>query len=280
MAVDAKDVKKLRDKTGSGIMDCKRALKEADGDFKRAEEILKELGLAAVAKRAGRSSKEGRIFTAVGAESAGIMEISCETDFVARNEAFAKTGTELVKTAVENSLSADDSGLAGKISELAATIKENITLRRLELVKLNSNQLVADYVHGDSGSLGVLVILELPSAALKTDKTVLALGKDLAMHAAAFNPLYLNPEAVESAYLMDQEKIFKAQAEQMDKPPHILEGIIKGKMKKHLKEICFTDQGFVKDEKRVVSQVLKDISETVGGEVKLVAYRVFRAGEE
>ena len=132
MVISAENVKKLRVKTGAGIMDCKRALNDADGDFNRAEEILKELGLAAVAKRAGRATEEGRIFTAIDSASAGIMEISCETDFVARNEEFFRQGSELLKSAMERSLSAGDEELSGKIKELAATIKENILLRRLE----------------------------------------------------------------------------------------------------------------------------------------------------
>ena len=137
-----------------------------------------------------------------------------------------------------------------------------------------------DYIHGDAGNLGVLVILELSSPALKTEEAVLSLGKDLALHAAAFSPLYLNAEAVEPSYLADQEKIFRMQAEQLNKPAHILEGIIKGKMKKHLREICFIDQGFVKDEKRSVAELLKDSSKHIGGEVRLVDYRVFKVGEE
>jgi elongation factor Ts len=280
MAISAADVKKLREKTGAGMMDCKKALNEAGGDFDRAEEILKELGLAAVAKRSGRATEEGRVFTYVGDAGAGILEISCETDFVARNEEFAATGAELVKDAVEKNLSADDKGMNDRVAELAATIKENMSVRRLEKIALSDKQVALDYIHGDAGSLGVVVILDLSDASLKSNEAVLTLGKDLAMHAAAFSPLYLNEEAVDSAYLADQEKIFKAQAENMDKPENVVQGIIKGKLKKHLKEICFTEQGFVKDDKRSVTQVLSDTGKEVGGEIKLTKYVVFRAGEE
>jgi elongation factor Ts len=280
MAISAADVKKLRDKTGAGMMDCKKALNEAGGDFDRAEEILKELGLAAVAKRSGRATEEGRVFTFVGDSGAGIMEISCETDFVARNEEFASTGAELVKDAVEKNLPADDKGLNDRVAELAATIKENMTVRRLEKLSLSDKQVAVDYIHGEAGSLGVLVILDLSDSALKGNEAVISLGKDLAMHAAAFNPLYLNEEAVDAKYLADQEKIFKAQAENMDKPENVIQGIIKGKLKKHLKEICFTEQGFVKDDKRSVNQVLADTGKELGGELKLTNYIVYRAGEE
>lgn len=280
MAISAADVKKLRDKTGAGMMDCKKALAEANGDFDRAEEILKELGLAAVAKRSGRATEEGRVFTYVGPTETGILEISCETDFVARNEEFAATGAELVKDAVVNKLSADDEGLKKRVDELAATIKENMSVRRLEIVDLADNQMAVDYIHGEAGSLGVLVVLDVSDAAFKSNDSVLTLGKDLAMHAAAFNPLYLNEAAVEKSYIESQEKIFKAQAENMDKPENVIQGIIKGKMKKHLKEICFTEQGFVKDDKRSVNQVLADTGKELGGEIKLTNYLVYRAGEE
>ncbi len=280
MAISAADVKKLRDKTGAGMMDCKKALKEANGDFDRAEEILKELGLAAVAKRSGRATEEGRVFAYVGDEGAGIMEISCETDFVARNEEFAATGAELVKEAVVKKLPADDEGLGAQVAELAATIKENMSVRRLEILDLADNQLAVDYIHGEAGSLGVIVVLDLSDASLKTNEKLVGIAKDLAMHAAAFNPLYLNEEAVDPAYLADQEKIFKAQAENMDKPENVIQGIIKGKLKKHLKEICFTEQGFVKDEKRSVNQVLADLGKELGGDIKLTNYLVYRAGEE
>ena len=279
MAISAENVKKLRDKTGAGIMDCKRALKDAEGDSNRAEEILKELGLAAVAKRAGRATEEGRIFTFVGTNAAGIMELSCETDFVARNVEFVRMGTELVKTAVENSLAEDDAGLAKTITELAATIKENISLRRLRIMKLTDTQLVADYVHGDAGSLGVIVVLESSPSVLK-NPAASDLGKDLAMHAAAFRPLYLNKEAVADSYIAEQRKIFTVQAEQLGKPPQVLAGIIQGKINKHLKEICFSEQSFVKDEKQSVAQVLQDSGKDMGDELKLIDYCVFKAGEE
>lgn len=280
MAISAADVKKLREKTGAGMMDCKKALNEAGGDFDRAEEILKELGLAAVAKRAGRATEEGRVFSYVSDSAAGILEISCETDFVARNEEFAAKGAELIQTAVEKNLSADADELTTPVAELAATIKENMTVRRLQIIDLSANQLAVDYIHGEAGSLGVLVTLDVSDAALKTNESVITLGKDLAMHAAAFSPMYLNEQAVDPKYLADQEKIFKAQAENMDKPENVVQGIIKGKLKKHLKEICFTEQGFVKDDKRSVNQVLADLGKELGGSISLSNYIIYRAGEE
>jgi len=278
--INASDVKKLRDKTGAGIVDCKNALIKANGDFDAAERILKEMGLAAVAKRAGRIAEEGRAFTFIGSSAAGIMELSCETDFVARNEDFIAKGSSMIKVAVEKKKSIDDSELQGVATGLATTIKENIQLRRLEVLPISENEIVVDYIHGDSGKVGVLVKLKLGSTELKTHPKVQEFAKDLSLHAAAFNPTYLNESAVPQAYLQEQESIFKAQAAKMDKPENVLQGIVKGKVAKHLKEICFTDQPFVKDEKRSVSQVAKDLSKELSSLVELIDYRVYRAGEE
>jgi elongation factor Ts len=278
--INASDVKKLRDKTGAGIVDCKNALTKAEGDFDAAERILKEMGLAAVAKRAGRIAEEGRAFTYIGAKAAGIMELSCETDFVARNEDFVSKGSSMVQDAVENNKSSNDPELEAVVTGLATTIKENIQLRRLEVLPFGEKELVVDYIHGEAGKVGVLVKLALGSSSLRTDPKVLEFAKDLSLHAAAFNPAYLNESQVPKTYLQEQESIFKAQAAQMDKPENVLQGIVKGKVAKHLKEICFSDQPFVKDEKRSVSQVAKDLSKELGQGVELIDYRVYRAGEE
>lgn len=279
MAVSAADVKALRDKTGAGMLDCKKALEKADGDFEAAERILKEMGLAAVAKRASRIAEEGRVFTNVADGRAGIMEISCETDFVARNAEFASTGTAILAEAVADNKKADDDGILAKVNDLATTIKENLQIRRLEILSAGSDEVIIDYVHGEEGRVGVLVKLAT-SAGLASNQKIRDFGKDLALHAAAFNPPYLNESSVPKAYITEQEAIFAAQAEGMDKPAQVIQGIIKGKLSKHLKEICFADQPFVKDEKRSVSKVAEDLGKELGGKVELVDYRVYRAGEE
>ena len=278
--INAADVKRLREQTGAGIIDCKKALEKANGDFQAAERILKEMGLAAVAKRAGRTAEEGRAFTYLGAKAAGILELSCETDFVARNEDFIAKGNAVIQSAVEKGKDTNDPELQSVVTDLATTIKENIQLRRMEILPIASDEAYFDYIHGEAGKVGVLVGLRLSSDQLKTNSKVLEFGKDLTLHAAAFNPPYLNEAAVPKAYLDEQESIFRAQAQNMDKPENVLQGIIKGKLAKHLKEICFADQPFVKDDKRSVSKVAQDLGKEVGGTVELVTFRVYRAGEE
>lgn len=278
--INAQDVKKLREKTGAGMMDCKNALEKADGNPEAAERILKEMGLAAVAKRAGKIAEEGRIFTFIGKNSAGILEISCETDFVARNAEFIAKGTQIVTEAVEHDLKADDPKLVDAVTDMATLIKENIQLRRLEIVPVTEREIAAQYIHGDSGKVGVLLKISVGDPALKTNESVLEFAKNLSLHAAAFSPAFLDEASVPADYLKEQESIFRVQAQALDKPENVLQGIVKGKLSKHLKEVCFTEQPFVKDEKRSVLQVAKDLSKEIGTPVALTFYRVYRAGEE
>lgn len=283
MAITASDVKKLREKTGAGMLDCQKALKEANGDLGEAETILKKMGLAAVAKRSERGAEEGRIFTYVGSKKAGIMELACETDFVARNADFASTGDAIVKKAVEENLDASSPVIQELVTNIAATIKENISLRRLEFIELTETDIVESYLHGDAASTGVLVKFSLGDKTLASNDTVKTLIHDCALHAAAFKPVFLKDESVPAAYLAKQKEIFEgmvAQDEKLkDKPEQVRQGVISGKLQKLLKEVCFADQAFVKDDKKSVKQVLLDTGKSLGTSIELSDYRVFRAGE-
>ncbi len=280
MDIKATDVKKLREKTGAGMLDCKNALVDAGGDFAQAEKLLKEKGLAAAAKRSERATNEGRIFTYVGDNKAGIVELSCETDFVARNDDFVALGTDLVKTATESNLRAGAPELTNRVNDAIAKIKENMSLRRAQIMTADDNEFFTDYIHGDTGRIGVLVRVKVEKPELKQNESVQQFAHDLALHVAAFRPRYLNESDVDEAYLKEQEGIFVIQAQQLDKPENVVAGIVKGKMKKHLSEICMADQGFVKDEKRSVATVAKDISKDVGGTVEVSGFLYYSVGEE
>ncbi len=283
MSISAADVKKLREKTGAGMLDCQKALKEADGNFDEAVTILKKMGLAAVAKRAERASEEGRIFAYIGTKTAGVLELGCETDFVARNEDFVKTGNDLVKKAVEGNLKASDAGLLAAVIDIAATIKENITLRRLDIIDLAANEVVETYLHGDAASIGVFVKFKVSSPEVAKNEAVKAFIHDSALHAAAFKPQFLKADLVPANYLASQEDIFSGQVAQdeklKDKAEQVKQGAIKGKLQKHLKEICFSEQAFVKDDKKSVAQVAQEIGKAAGGSIELVDFKVYRAGE-
>ncbi|TVR86788.1 MAG: elongation factor Ts [Spirochaetaceae bacterium] len=280
MEIKAADVKKLRDKTGAGMMDCKKALAEAGGDFAAAEKHLKELGLAAAAKRGGRATNEGRVFARVGTERAGLLELSCETDFVARNTQFIELGNKIAAEIVDNGIAPDDGRFTEWLNDAISTIKENMSLRRCEILTIDGNSLVVDYVHGDGGSVGVLVKVVVSEAALVTNDEVRQFAFDTALHVAAFGPTYLNEKAVPEAYVSEQKDIFMAQARSLGKPDKVLEGIVTGKMKKHFSEICLLEQPFVKDDKRSVAQVAADLGKSLGGTVTVHEYRYMKTGEE
>jgi len=278
--IKAEDVRRLREKTGAGMMDCKKALSDADGNFARAETILKELGLAAAAKRSGRATNEGRVFTRIRGTRAAMLELSCETDFVARNEKFIALGEELVEDVIERRPAADDAKLQEKVTDAVALIKENMTLRRFTVFELTEGQFAVDYIHGETGRIGVIVTVKTDKPETANNPKVKEFAFDCALHVAAYNPMYLSEDAVDEKYRTEQEQIFWVQAKNMGKPENVLQGIVKGKLKKLYSEICLYDQPFVKDDKRSVSKVAEDLGKAVGGKVTVAGFVYYRVGEE
>ena len=279
MAVSAADVKALREKTGAGMMECKKALVETDGDFSRAEKFLKELGLAAAAKRSGRATNEGRIFTRIGDSTAAILEMGCETDFVARNTEFIEYGSKILEKIATEKLAETSPELEGMVTELVSKIKENITITRFAQMPVADDELAIDYVHGE-GSIGVIVKLKLEKPELAESARVREFAFDTALHIAAFNPLYLDQKAVDPAYLKEQEEIFTVQANNLGKPENVVQGIVKGKINKHMSEICLLNQGFVKEDKKTLSQVAAEVSKEAGGLVTITEYIYYAVGAE
>ena len=278
--IKAEDVRRLREKTGAGMMDCKKALSDADGDFARAETILKELGLAAAAKRSGRATNEGRVFTRIRGKRAAILELSCETDFVARNEKFIALGEQLIDDVIERRPAADDPKLQEKVTDTVALIKENMTLRRFTAFELADGEFAVDYIHGETGRIGVIVTVKADKPETAGNPKVKEFAFDCALHVAAYNPMYLSEDAVDEKYRTEQEQIFWVQARNMGKPENVLQGIVKGKLKKLYSEICLYDQPFVKDDKRSVSKVAEDLGKEVGGKVTVTSFLYYRVGEE
>ena len=260
-------------------MDCKKALTEAGGDFKKAEKILKELGLAAAAKRGGRATNEGKIFSKLVSGKAGLLELSCETDFVARNQDFIKLGNEIVTQVVEKGAAITAPEIQTKVADLIGTIKENMSIRRAEVLTAGPNETLVEYLHGE-GRIGVIVKAKTDKAELLSNDKVKAFVFDCALHIAAFNPFFLAEKDIDADYLKEQEEIFTKQAASLGKPANVLQGIVKGKIKKHLSEIGFLDQPFVKDDKRSVAKVAQDLGKEVGGSVSIEKFLYFRVGEE
>lgn len=273
------DVQKLRGKTGAGMLDCKKALIEAEGDFAKAEKLLKEKGLETAAKRSDRATNEGRIFTKIEAGKAGILELACETDFVARNENFTNAGKELLDSVLDENLTEMTDALEEKVKLVISKIKENISVKRFKTYKIADNELCVDYIHGDGG-IGVMVKITAADKALVSDEKVKQFGFDCALHIAAFNPLYLSRETVDADYTKEQTEIFMKQAENLGKPEKVLQGIIKGKLNKHFSQICLLDQPFVKDDKSSLGSVLAAVGKEAGGTLSISDYTYYKVGAE
>lgn len=281
MDIKASDVKALREKTGAGMMECKNALVECQGDSAKAEKLLKEKGLAAVEKRADRATNEGKVFVKVKGNKTYLVEVACETDFVARNADFIKLGDELIERAAEKGYAEANDELAGMVTDLATKIRENMGLKRVKVVAGNDNESFTTYIHGE-GKIGVVVKMASDKKAALDDPSVKAFAFDIALHIAAFNPMALDRSKIDAAHIAEQEDIFRKQTmgdEKMQgKPANVVENIIKGKVNKYLADICLLDQGFVKDEKQPVSKVLADLGKQVGAKLEISDYIYFKVG--
>ena len=279
MEIKAAAVKELRQKTGAGMVDCKNALVKAEGDAKKAERILKELGLAAAAKRSGRATNQGSIFTLIEPKEAVILEVGCETDFVANNNDFAALGADLTQMALKNDTSEVTEEMKARVTETISTIKENISLKRISKMAIADDEIVVDYIHS-GGSIGILVKLQSEKKEALNDEKVKTMGFDCALHLAAFNPEYLSKRDLPAEYVKEQEEIFTVQAKNLGRPEKVLEGIVKGKMNKHFSEICFLEQPFVKDDKQSVTKVLEALSKDVGSKISVTDFIYYRVGED
>ena len=266
MEIKASDVKALRDKTGAGMMECKKALVDSNGDLAAAEKLLKEKGLAAVAKRADRAAGEGRIFVKQDGNRIAMVEMTCETDFVAKNEDFIALGEKLVSLTLEKNYTDVAQEHKDLMQELAIKIRENMEVRRVALVTIPENAVASTYVHHNF-KIGAAVVVKG-----STDEKVAHFAHECCLHLAVNNPAYITKEEVPQDYVAEQEEIFKKQMaddpKMAGKPANVLEGILKGKVNKHLAEICFMDQMYIDDEKKSVSTVLAETGKTVGAQLE------------
>ncbi len=277
MEIKASDVKELREKTGAGMMECKKALQHCNGDAKEAEKYLKEKGLAAVEKRADRPTSEG-IILATGDEKQLVMiEMTCETDFVAKNADFIAVGNDIAKEALEKGIGEITEELNAKMLDLATRVRENMALSRITLLKAGEGEYIAHYIHFDKKT-GVAIILKADKSEAWKSEEVRQFAFDCCLHVAAFLPPYVRVEDVDSAYLQDQTEIFKAQVASLDKPEKVKEGIVKGKVNKHLAEVCFLEQMFVKDDKVSVKAKMAEVGKKAGATLELSKVVLWQLG--
>ena len=278
MDIKASDVKALREKTGAGMMECKKALQECNGDAKEAEKYLKEKGLAAVEKRANRATSEGIIVIKAKDSKTVMAELTCETDFVAKNADFVAVGDKIAETALDKGYTDVQQELSDMIIDLATRVRENMGLRRLTAVQAAGDEYTAHYVHSDKKT-GVVVVLKSDKAAAFADKALQDFAYDCCLHAAAFTPLYVRKEDVDQAYINEQLDVFRAQVAELDKPANVKEGIVKGKLNKHLAEICFLEQPFVKDDKVSVAAKMKEVGKQLGANISLSKLVLWQLGQ-
>jgi elongation factor Ts len=264
------------------MMECKNALVSTNGDFAAAEKLLKEKGLAAVEKRSDRATNEGKIFIKVADNAAAVVELASETDFVARNPEFIALGGVIAGKILEKGYTEPNDDLAGMVTDLATKIRENMSLKRIKVLKAGANEYLTSYIHGD-GNIGVVVKLGADKAEALQKEEAKAFAFDLALHIAAFNPLALDKSKVDPAFLKEQEDIFRKQLEQDEKlkgkPANVLDNILKGKVNKYLADICLLEQGFVKDEKQTVAQALAEKSKQLGAGITINDYLYFKVGQ-
>lgn len=273
MEIKASDVKALREKTGAGMMECKKALEQTNGNSAEAEKLLKEKGLAAVAKRADRATAEGRIFVKQQNNKIAMVEVTCETDFVANNADFIALGAKLLDVTFEKGYTKIEKEHSDMLLELATKIRENMSVRRLCVIDIPAGGVAASYVHSDHKTGAIVVING------STDGKVKQFAYDCCLHMAAFTPTYITQSEVPQSYIDEQTEIFKAQIDQDEKmkgkPENVRTGILKGKISKHLAEVCFVDQMFVKDDKKTVTAKLAETGKETGSSLsfgKIVLY--------
>ncbi|MFN3780576.1 MAG: translation elongation factor Ts [Candidatus Kapaibacteriota bacterium] len=284
--ITTKMVVQLREKTGAGMGDCKKALQEANGDFQLAIEILRKKGAASAEKRAGREAKEGIIAATVSSDNkiGAIVEVNCETDFVARNENFVNYAELVANTLLNNEVNTIEELLSCKVNgetlqdkhnEILAKFQENIRIRRIARIKTNGH--ISHYVHAGS-KLGVLVIYDFDKP-VELDEESKSSLRDIAMQVAAMNPMFIDKASVPEEVVQKEIEIYKEQAINEGKKPEIAEKIAQGRLSKFFIEQCLLEQTFIKDGNLSVRDVLSKVENTLGCKIKILQFVRYYLGE-
>ena len=281
-------VKELREMTGAGMMECKKALTEAEGDIDKAVDVLRTHGLAAAAKKAGRATNEGMVMALVSedGQAGALVELNCETDFVGMNEKFHAYAEKIATAVIANKPADMDALKASEIegekvedvvTDAIHTLGENIQLARFAYAGQPEGA-VASYIHG-GGKIGVLVEFKLGDTSFATNEDFKKYGRDIAMQVAAASPVAATRESVDPAIIEHEMSIYKAQAAESGKPENIQEKIATGRMEKFYKESCLTEQAFVKDPDQSVNQYTAAVAKQLGTTIEIVDFTRFMRGE-
>jgi elongation factor Ts len=292
MAITAEQVSKLRERTGAGMMDCKKALTENGGDFDKAIEYLRKKGIASASKKAGRTAKDGAVYALTDANSKAVVlaEVNCETDFVAKTENFQKF-VQNIAAHIAKANPADNAALLAQkyagdsaktveevVKEAIAALGENINIRRFTRYGVTSNKEVKTYIHA-GGKVGVMVEISLSNAEKASHPTLTTYLSDLAMHIAAAGPLYLKSDEVPADVVAKEKEIALAQLQGQNKPADVLEKIATGKINKYYEETCLVKQKFVKDDKKSIEQLTNETGKALGETLTITRFARYVLGE-
>jgi len=283
MKITAQQVNELRKKTGAGMMDCKKALTEADGDMEKAIEILRKKGAAVASKRAERSANEGLIVTKISDDRkhGAIAEVNCETDFVAKNNDFVNLSNEVIEAvfssqpATVDELLENNSSLKEKVIEVLGKVGEKVEISRIAYEEAPDGILV-DYIHMGS-KLGVLIKF---NNVTESAEEIYTLGKDIAMQVAAMNPLSVYREDIPKETIEKEIEIYKEIARKEGKPEQILDKIATGKLNKFYQENCLAEQSYIKDNSKSVGDLIREFNTKYNSEVKIALFHRFHLGDE
>ena len=285
--ITAAMVKELRESTGAGMLDCKKALVEANGNMEDAVDWLRKKGLASAAKKSSRIAAEGLVAVKVEGNKGAVVEVNSETDFVAKNDIFQAYVEDAATVALanngdieamKNAQDASGKSFGERLTDMIARIGENMNLRRAKVISVN-NGIISSYIHNAAraglGKIGVLVALESNG-----DKTKLAeLGKHIAMHIAATAPISLDVASVDAAAVEHEKSIFTEQAAASGKPANIIEKMVEGRIRKFYEEVVLLEQNYIMDPDKKVKDVVADAAKELGTDVKLSGYVFFKLGD-
>ena len=284
-AITAAMVKELREMTDAGMMECKKALVEADGDMDKAVDVLRTRGLAAAAKKVGRATNEGTVMAIVSddATKGAVVELNCETDFVGMNEKFKGYAEKIARAAMAanvedvealKAVDAEGETVEDVLTDAIHTLGENMNLARDAVVEAGG---VASYIHG-GGKIGVLVTFDVEGIDPASDEFQHC-GRDVAMQVAAASPVSATRESVPAEVVAHEMEIYKAQAAESGKPENIQEKIATGRLEKFYKESCLTEQAFVKNPDQNVTDYVNEVAKKLGGTIKVTGFKRFMLGE-
>lgn len=286
MTITADQVKKLRGKTGAGMMDCKKALEKSEGDMEKAIDYLREQGIAKATQKASRTAKEGLIHSALHSQNRWgiLLELNCETDFVARTEDFKSLTKEMADWIIQHrpaEINQITESMKERLNQTTAKLGENITAKRFALMELDeeSKGAIHSYIHpGDK--LGVLLKLRCQTEAVACDQEFKQLAKDISMQIAATNPVVITRDRLKPEIIEKEKEIYRTQAKNERKPEKIIERIVQGKLEKYFQEVCLLEQPFVKDQDRSVKERIDETQKKLGEDITIGQFVRFRLGDE